>query len=334
MYLYNHYNAGQVDGSRGKKGEISGGFVDDSTGVAEGRTMQEAVVNAAALFSRPGGPGEWADTHGAVYDYDKFGYVGFSRRRTRDPRNQRKMLPETRPDIKIRQFTIQPAQSHKFLGLIMDQELRFKKQAAHALAKGTKWVTQFRRTAKIAKGMKGEFMRAMLYGVALPSMLYTADIWCVPSVTRTNGKQTRGTKGFIGKMERVQRQAAIQITGALRTTPMDLLLAHADIAPLEYHLRKICHSAALWIATPQTNPIGKAARRAAQRHVKRLPSPLHNIMATLQVHPDEVEKMEPVGKHPHWKSAIKTVIPDDKEKAEARELNNEADIRVSVWGCY
>ena len=261
MYLYNHYNTGQVDGSRGKKGEISGGFMDDSMGAAEGRTMHEAVENAAALFSRQGGPGERADTHGAVYNYDKFGYVGFSRRRRKDPRNQRRMLPETRLIIKIGQFTIWPASSHKFLGLIMDQELRFKEQAAHALSKGTKWVTQFRRTAKVAKGMKGEFMRAMLYGVALLSMLYVVDVWCVSSVTRSNGKRTKGTRGYIGKMERVQRQVAIQITGALRTTPMDLLLAHVDIPPLEYHLHKICHSTALQIATlPQTNPIGKAAR--------------------------------------------------------------------------
>jgi len=209
----------------------------------------------------------------------------------------------------------------------MDQELCFKEQAAHALAKGMKWVSQFKRMAKIAKGMKGEFMRAMLYGVALPSMLYAADIWCVPPVTRSSGRQTRGTKGFIGRMERVQRQAALQITGALRTTPTDLLLAHADITPIEYHLCKICHSAALRIVTlPQTNPIGKVARCAAQRHVKKLPSPLHNIMAMLQVHPDEVEKILPVRNHPHWKSALEMVIP------EARESSNEAEIRVYLDG--
>lgn len=199
----------------------------------------------------------------------------------------------------------------------------------HALAKGTKWVTQFKRTAKVAKGMKGEFMRAMLYGVALLSMLYAADIWCVPPVTRDSGKKTRGTMGFIRRMERVLRQAAIQIMGALQTMPTDLLLAHADIAPMEQHLHKVCCSAALRIATlPQTNLISKAARRAARRHVKKLPSPLHNIMALLQVHPDEVEKIPPMRKHPHWKSAITMVILEDREKAEARELHNKADIRV------
>lgn len=35
MYLYNHYNVGQVDGSKGRRGEIGGGFVDDSMGAAE-----------------------------------------------------------------------------------------------------------------------------------------------------------------------------------------------------------------------------------------------------------------------------------------------------------
>jgi len=56
MYLYNHYNMRQVDGSRGRKGEIGGGFVDDSMGAAEGRTMQEAAEKVMELFMRPGGP--------------------------------------------------------------------------------------------------------------------------------------------------------------------------------------------------------------------------------------------------------------------------------------
>jgi len=51
-------------------------------------------------------------------------------------------------------------------------------------------------------------------------------------------------------------------------------------------------------------------------------------MAMLKVHPDEIEKIPLIRKHPHWESAIKTVIPENKDQAEARELNNEADIRV------
>jgi len=83
---------------------------------------------------------------------------------------------------------------------------------------------------------------------------------------------------------------------------------------------------------PQMNPIGKAARREVHQHVKKLLSPLHNIMAMLCMHPDEVKKIPPVRKHPHWKSAITMVIPEDKKKVEARELHNEADIRVSSDG--
>jgi len=51
-------------------------------------------------------------------------------------------------------------------------------------------------------------------------------------------------------------------------------------------------------------------------------------MAMLQVQPDEVEKIPPVRKHPNWKLAIKTIIPENKEQVEERELNNEADIKV------
>jgi ribonuclease HI len=38
--------------------------------------------------------------------------------------------------------------------------------------------------------------------------------------------------------------------------------------------------------------------------------------------------MLPIRKHPHWTSTISTVIPENKEQAEMRELNNEEEIKV------
>jgi len=121
--------------------------------------------------------------------------------------------------------------TQKYLGVIIDSELRFKEQAAYAIGKGTKWANQVQRITKTAKGVKGGLARRLFYGVAVASMLYAVDIWGAPSFRKIDsGKAGSGT---LKKLDSVQRKAAIQATGALRTTPSDLLFAHADMLPMK-----------------------------------------------------------------------------------------------------
>ncbi|KAH7903726.1 hypothetical protein BJ138DRAFT_982075, partial [Hygrophoropsis aurantiaca] len=71
-----------------------------------------------------------------------------------------------RPPIVINQQTIQPMTAHKFLGIILDQELRFKEQATHAIEKGTKYVLASRRMTKPSRGVKMGMMKR-LYGAVV-----------------------------------------------------------------------------------------------------------------------------------------------------------------------
>ena len=43
-----------------------------------------------------------------------------------------------RPSIMLRDIQIKPLKSHKFLGIVIDQELNFKEHMVTALAKGMK----------------------------------------------------------------------------------------------------------------------------------------------------------------------------------------------------
>jgi len=98
---------------------------------------------------------------------------------------------------------------HKFLGVMLDQELCWKDQVNYALQKGTKWVMQYHRLAKLTKGVSAKFMRCFYISMTVPKMLYTADLFLIPQ-----SRHTKGTKGSISKLERVQRQASLHITGA------------------------------------------------------------------------------------------------------------------------
>ena len=55
----------------------------------------------------------------------------------------------------VRVITVAPTTMHKFLGVVIDQELRFREHANYVLAKGTKLVRQYRRLTKPGKGVVG-----------------------------------------------------------------------------------------------------------------------------------------------------------------------------------
>ena len=128
--------------------------------------------------------------------------------------------------------------THKFLGVLLDDELCFQKHAAYAIVKGERWVSEVKKLSKVMRGMHGTFTRRLFYSVAAPSMLYAADIWCTQPVKRMGAKAARGMGAAIRKIESIQRKAALQATGALRTTPSDLLFAYADMLPLRLYTYK------------------------------------------------------------------------------------------------
>ena len=88
--------------------------------------------------------------------------------------------------------------THKFLGVILDQELQWKEHIQYALQKGTKWVTQYWMLTKLMKGVSAKHMRWFYISVAIPKMLYTADLFLIPG-----SEVGKGTKGFISKLVRI-----------------------------------------------------------------------------------------------------------------------------------
>ena len=75
-------------------------------------------------------------------------------------------------------------------------------------------------------------------------MMYTADLFLIPG-SRVN----KGTKGFIGKLAKVQRQALLHITGAMRSAPMDVIDTCTDLAPFHLLVESLNYTAATRMAT-------------------------------------------------------------------------------------
>ena len=133
-----------------------------------------------SMMTRLNSAYEWSRDHNPFFEMDKLQLIDFTRKRDKDLTGKSKTRPETRQPLELVDRLIMPTLTHKLLGLILDQELRVKHHAAHAMAKGTDWILRLRRLAKPTQGLSYHYTHQLYLSVALPKMTYAADIWFTP----------------------------------------------------------------------------------------------------------------------------------------------------------
>jgi len=327
--LYGFYNADLIEPSRDPN-ELKSAFVDDTMFFVAGKSYQENNEKLANMMTRQDGATDWSKTHNSNFEIDKFALIHLSRKREPDPDRPRKQRPIPRPPLHLEDHTISPSASHKFLGVYIDQNLNFKEHANYALGKGERYAAQIRRLSQKRRGVPSLYARKLHNSVVLTKMLYAAEVWCNPIRDPEPGKKKkRGSVGFATKLARVQRTSALFITGALRSTPNVALDAHAAILPMHIAINKVCQRAALRFTTlPRSHPLSPYIRRAASTYPRKLPSPLHHIMDTLDIHPDNTETIKPVRQTAKWQPSIKTRIAPTKDIAIREEEDDPAFIKI------
>src|SRR5882724_931507 len=190
------------------------------------------------MMERQQGGLEWSQAHQCEFAIDKFGVMGFSRRRELNPAKRPLTMLEHRLPIFLRGIKIPAVSVHKFLGVLIDQELHWKDQVNYALQKGSMWVMQYCQLARPLKGVSAKYMRRFYTSVAIPRMLYVADLFLIPEMDRS-----RGTKFPIKRLSKIQQQASLHIMGTLRSTPMDMIDACAYLLPFPLLINKVTHQA-------------------------------------------------------------------------------------------
>ena len=117
--------------------------------------------------------------------------MGLTRCREKKPLGCPATQPIERKLLQIHHTTVPAVAEHKFLGVILDQELKWHAHVNYALAKGTKWVTQYCQLAKNMKGVSAKYMRRFYIMIAIPHMLYAADLFLTPqSVKQLDKRET------------------------------------------------------------------------------------------------------------------------------------------------
>jgi len=230
MLLYIIYNSDLVDIVKGKS-ELTLAFVDDTAFITIGKTYQETHAILTNMLERKGGGYQWSKDHNSHFEPSKFALMDFSLNRSK-----------ARPPLQTRNVTINPSLSHKFLGVILDQELQWREQANYALAKGTKYTLLMRHVSGNSWGTPMRLTRQLYQAVVVPRVTYAASVWLRPIYKPGNDKPQRGSIGVAKRLARIQRMAAITILGAMKTSPANTLDLHAFLPPTPILLQeKILH---------------------------------------------------------------------------------------------
>ena len=88
---YQYYNPDLVEVVKHRNGKGCMGFINDTMLMAEGADFQEAFNKLADMMIRRGGTLSWAKTHECHFAVEKFGLIGFTRRREKDPMYPKKL---------------------------------------------------------------------------------------------------------------------------------------------------------------------------------------------------------------------------------------------------
>jgi hypothetical protein len=192
----------------------------------------------------------------------------------------------------------------------VDEQLRWKAQIEVMGEKGNDWVNKFKRIAKASGRVTTNRMRNFYEAIAIPRMLYGAEIFAAPETTtkdRQGRKRRRPKAAVINKLAAIQRKAAITITGAMRTTAADTLNIHANILPAPYQLEKIFSRNATRLGTiPHTHPLHHHIKRAINYHIYHHRSPVNDLIHEYKINPKKQKKQNQYGRTRNGNSTVDT----------------------------
>ena len=104
--------------------EMSFGYVDDMALVAVASDFRQAHQRLKQMIVWPGGAVEWSGTHNSRFEATKSTLLDFTWSKSKP-----------RAPMTLQGVTLALQVTHKFLGVLLDQELQWNHQSSAAIAK-------------------------------------------------------------------------------------------------------------------------------------------------------------------------------------------------------
>ena len=337
MLLYIIYNAPLINIARtDSRSECIIGFVDDTTLLARGSSFDEAHSTLKNMMERRNGVFDWSRSHSSPLEMNKLALVNFSHSLTRQARASELILLQQTQDGPV-PHPVKASTQAKLLGVILDTRLNWKAQQEKVREKAVKFTTAFRRFTRPSSGIRPTEAAKLYNAVIVPRICYASDVWYTPPSKGTRGGRRQGSIHFTNRIESIQRQAAIAITGAMRTVAGDAAIVHANIKPIALQLRENgLKSYARILTRPASHPLHHATVKTARRPVKNHRTALHRLAADSAVVPTNIEKILTANVGPNERSPYEVRIADDKDEAIRwdEEIANEGTMIYTDGSCF
>ena len=315
--LFLFFNANLVQNVINKhQGAIA--FVDDYTAWVTGPTAAE---NTRKLHERFVPRAEaWEESRGATFQPEKTAFIHFTR--------NKKRLDETPVPLIVRDCPVRPSDSVKVLGVILDQELRYKHHMARVAKRGTRAVMALKRL----KALRPSTARQLFATTVVPTVDYASFIW-----------SSHQTSSMIRILQPIQRMAAQAIVGTFRTVALPIAEAEAAIEPLQTRWRR--QSLRAWVdlhTLPAKHPFWKSKRRVDVTN-KRFVSPLQKqAQQWRDVELTHVETITPYCVPPWYGQAEIEIHEHDRAMEIVQDLTGDVEfytdgsvrnelVGVAVW---
>ena len=325
MLLYIIYNADLLEALR-RIGENAIGYVDDALVITTAKTFTGTTRALKNFMERREGGLEWAQDHNSKFEISKIVIMHCQP-------VARKPTDRPHPTLRLEERVIREVTTYKYLGVHLDSQLRWRTQENEAMAKATAYILMFRRLTRTSLGIRPRLMRQLYISVAIPKMTYALDVWFVPPHKKEGKRNNSGSVRAQKAMGKIQRIATLAITGGLRTSPNDLLDAHAGVLPVNLMLERICHGTIVRAATlPDGHPIRAMVRRYSKTPAKTHLTPLQKLIERFKIRPRRIETIKPDPRLPTYEIAFTTTIAESKEESIKEEKKDNSDIKVYTDG--
>ena len=329
MLLYIIYNADLLEITDNDQMESALGYVDDIALIAIGNDFEETTQRLQNLMEKRGGALDWSKDHNSKFEITKSAILHLTRKTRIDPEDDSKRIPLEKPLLIVNNKTIGEVQFFKYLGILIDAQIRWKEQVNRAVANATKWLLQFRRLTRPSTGTSARLMRQLYISVALPKITYGLDIWYTPPNKRPGQTKNSGSAGVLCQLQKIQRIATLAITGALRTTPNDFADAHAGLLPIELALQKATHRAAIRILTlPSKHPLHSIVQQVKASPPQRHASPIANLLRIFNLSEVIIETIQPNAQYQPPARSFTTTTSGSREESIEFERKDKAEFKV------
>ncbi|KAF5517530.1 putative RNA-directed DNA polymerase from transposon X-element [Colletotrichum aenigma] len=207
-------------------------YVDDSYILVTSRTLKE---NREILEKYHEQVMEWATPNGIRFDPGKYKVMHFTR-------NEKCDLYPRIPGLTVKHVinnSVDPEAPKylRILGVMVDPALKWDAHIANLESKVKKKLGFLKRISSSVMGPNLIDMRRLYITSVRPIITYACACWFV--LADGKGQPFRITKKLIARLDRLQRECLVEISGAYSQTPVMVLQKELNIEPIEVALHRI-----------------------------------------------------------------------------------------------